>query len=300
MGLGMDRIVMLLAGEKSIREVIAFAKTTTAQDLMAESPSAVDRPQEEELELMAAFPDLPSSCWQLANLCDRLVRTIDREVFSRRLPADTYLQQSMVLIATKARDDARGAIKLAKAGYGPQAAGLSRSIVEAGINGEYILRDPEKRGGAFLKSVREENARLAKRLSPHGPPEDVQEAIKEALKLQTESGWPRNVGERAYAVAKPLYAYDVVFFMLSQLLHSSVSSMAGQLHETQSGDWRLRFDRGPEWVDTALATVFMFLYAVAKCTYSTFELGQTSIENLWKEFESLHQAGLARLSSGSR
>lgn len=49
--LGVDRIAMLLAGEKSIREVVAFAKTTAAQDLMADSPSEVDPEQLDELGL---------------------------------------------------------------------------------------------------------------------------------------------------------------------------------------------------------------------------------------------------------
>jgi aspartyl-tRNA synthetase len=49
--LGLDRIVAILAGEASIREVIAFPKTATAVDLMAGAPSAVDAKQLRELHL---------------------------------------------------------------------------------------------------------------------------------------------------------------------------------------------------------------------------------------------------------
>ena len=52
--LGLDRIVMLLAGASNLREVIAFPKTAKAIDLMAEAPTSVTEQQLRELHIRVA------------------------------------------------------------------------------------------------------------------------------------------------------------------------------------------------------------------------------------------------------
>ena len=55
---GIDRIIMLMCGAKSIREVIAFPKTQTGACPLVQAPSKVSEEQLKELEIKTTMPQV--------------------------------------------------------------------------------------------------------------------------------------------------------------------------------------------------------------------------------------------------
>ena len=53
---GVDRMIMLIAGEESIREIIPFPMNKNAQDIMMDAPATVDQKQLDDVHIAIVMP----------------------------------------------------------------------------------------------------------------------------------------------------------------------------------------------------------------------------------------------------
>lgn len=59
MGIGLDRLVMLMCGTDNLRDVIAFPKVSNSSELMSGAPSTVDEAQLKDLSIAITKSDKP-------------------------------------------------------------------------------------------------------------------------------------------------------------------------------------------------------------------------------------------------
>jgi aspartyl-tRNA synthetase len=291
--LGLDRIVMLLAGADSLREVIPFPKTAKAVDLMVDAPSHIEQPQENELELMSAWWGLEKQDWELAYACDEVLSYVEREVFGHPLPYDTAFQRAMNFILARAVDDARGAVHLAKAGYGVQAGAVCRSLLEGAINASYIAGDPEARATEFLGTIEKEAHHLARSILAHGVTGRDHPVLAKGLSITVSTTWPRTIQERIEKAGEMRANYKLMFAMLSQLVHPSINVFAERFERTKESQFSLRIGRGREGVELALVTVFLSLYQVASPALNAFGHSNEQLEALLEKFKKLDPLKIA-------
>ena len=288
--LGVDRIAMLLAGEKSIREVVAFAKTTAAQDLMADSPAVATQEQVEELNIIPALSYLGTLEKELIALNDELLAFIDKEVVGQamQVPDPPTAWERMCLLTLPASYKfAKGAVLLAKSGYGHQAQGLVRSIFEAAVNLEFAAKD-KKRAEQFWKSGSAALQKLSAKVRQHGWPEAfIQTLATHETPAKVDDDWNKSsLREKASEVGL-LWQYDFVFGLSSGIVHPGASHLV-EFVVNVSQD-RYFWGPTPQWIREALAGCFVYIYSITKQFITTFRKleKEQQLDALYHKFAAL-------------
>lgn len=162
-------------------------------------------------------------------------------------------------------------LNLCDAGFGQDAAILGRSLFELTVNMGYIFNadtdDRIKRyvtkhfviSSKYSKSIKEAAREGAKKYPDYPSEEEIKKLTEEAIELTGNSDkWSgKSIREMAEEV-KLKDMYDLLYRLISNLVHSTSSSFTDYLHIDSTKPTQIKIDLGPsgKWLVEALSVAF--------------------------------------------
>lgn len=230
-------------------------------------------------------------CPEWVKLNEQLAATLGGAMESTRVEIITSPEKALVcLFLGKAYKTHQAITKLARSGFGEDAAILARSLLNLVINALWIHQNPSVRVSAYIDFDTVLRARLGRKIIQNpsllgsqfqnrlsGIKSTQPQLEAEEKKAITKHGYKRGVwsGKTIRDMAEDvghINAYDSAYTLMSNLEHSNATSTDAYITEGPDG-LTIGVAPGPNYVRESLATAHHLLLLIARLADRILELG---------------------------